>query len=45
MQRNRLFAAAIALIVDMTQPIALLCQNSAKETYDGVPLCRNGRGV
>ncbi len=46
MQRNRLVALAIALIIPTLQPTMLFCQdNSAKETYDGVPLCRNRRGV
>jgi protein TonB len=49
MPRLRLFAAAVALIVGMAQPIALLCQgnqdNSAKETYDGDALCQSRRGV
>lgn len=46
MQRNRLFLAAIALIVSMAQPAALRSQdNSPTETYAGDPLCRNVRGV
>ena len=46
MRRNRLFAAAIALIVGLAQPTALLSQdNSAKQTYDGEPMCQNRRGV
>jgi TonB family protein len=46
MQRYRLFAATIVLIVGMAQPTALLCQdNSMKETYDGEPLCRRDREV
>jgi TonB family protein len=46
MQRNRLFALAILLIAFTVHPTMLLCQdNSAKETYDGQPLCRTGRGV
>ena len=55
MQRNRLFATVIALIVVMAQPTASLGQekssqdnsadNPAQETYDGVPLCQNRRGV
>ena len=46
MRRHRLFAAAIVLIVGVVQPIAVFGQdNQAKETYDGVPLCRNSRGV
>jgi TonB family protein len=46
MQRSRLFAIAIAVVVVMAQPTALLCQdNSAQETYEGEPLCQIGRGV
>jgi TonB family protein len=45
MQRNRLFAVALALIVGMVQPTGLLSQDSsAKETYDGAPLCQKHRG-
>jgi len=40
MQRNRLFATGIALIVSLAHPTVLLSQdNSATETYDGQPLC------
>jgi TonB family protein len=46
MQRNRLFALAILLIVCAVPPAISLGQdNSEKETYDGDPLCRNVRGV
>jgi hypothetical protein len=46
MQRIRLFALAIALIIVPAHPASLLSQdNSTKETYDGVPLCHNRRGV
>jgi TonB family protein len=46
MQRNRLFALAILAIVSALHPTRLFCQeNSAKETYDGEPLCQNRRGV
>jgi TonB family protein len=45
MQRNRSFALAILLIVCTVQATLLSQDNSAKETYDGLPLCRNGRGV
>ncbi|MGA7630133.1 MAG: energy transducer TonB [Terriglobales bacterium] len=46
MQRIRLVALAIALIIVLTHPANLLSQdNSTKETYDGVPLCHNRRGV
>lgn len=46
MQRNRLFALATLLIVSAVQPKSLLSQdNSAKETYDGDPLCQSRRGV
>ena len=46
MQRNRLFALAILLVASVVLPTMLLCQdNSAKETYDGQPLCRTGRGM
>jgi TonB family protein len=46
MQRNWLVALAMALIVFTVQPTFLFCQdNSAKETYDGEPLCRPSRGA
>jgi TonB family protein len=46
MRRNRLFALAVLVIVGALQSTPLFCQdNSAKETYDGEPLCRNRRGV
>jgi TonB family protein len=48
MQRNRVLAAAIVLIVGMVHPTALICQdNSTKEpeAYQGDPLCQNRRGV
>ncbi len=46
MRRNRLFALAILVIVSALQSTLLFCQdNSAKEAYDGEPLCRNRRGV
>jgi len=46
MQRKRLVALAIVLIVSTVQPAVLFCQdNTAKETYDGEPLCRPGRGA
>ena len=46
MQRIRLVALAIALIIVLAHPASLLSQdNSTKETYDGVPLCHNRRGV
>jgi len=46
MRRNRPLTLAVLLVVCATQPAALLSQdNSAKETYDGVPLCENRRGV
>lgn len=46
MRRYRLFALAILLLGSAVQPTALFCQdNSAKETYDGQPLCPTGRGV
>jgi TonB family protein len=48
MRRNRLLAAAIALIVGMANPAVLICQdNSTKETetYQGDTLCQNRRGV
>jgi TonB family protein len=49
MLRTRLFAAAIALLVNIAQPNALLSQenqnNSAKETYEGDALCQSRRGV
>jgi TonB family protein len=46
MRRNRLFALAILVIVSALQPTLMFCQeNSAKETYDGEPLCQKRRGV
>jgi len=37
---------SISISIGMAQPTALLGQdNSAKETYDGEPLCQNRRGV
>ncbi|MGD0823435.1 MAG: energy transducer TonB [Terriglobales bacterium] len=46
MGRNRPLALSILLIVCVIQPAALLSQdNSARETYDGVPVCQNRRGV
>jgi TonB family protein len=36
---------ALAVVTAFVYPAALLCQdNSARETYDGVPLCHNHRG-
>jgi len=52
MQRSRLFAAAVVLIVvrfvvaGLVHPTALLSQdNPPKETYDGEPLCGDRQGV
>ena len=50
MRQNRLYVAAIALsvvtIIGTAQPVSVLGQeSSAKELYNGVPLCRNERGV
>jgi protein TonB len=46
MRRRRLFAAAMVLIVGVAQPMAMFGQDDpAKESYDGVPMCRNARGV
>jgi len=41
MQRIRLFAMAIMLIIALARPAVLLSQdNSANETYQGDPVCR-----
>jgi TonB family protein len=46
MRRIRLLTLAVLLVVCVIQPAAMLSQdNSAKETYDGLPLCQNRRGV
>jgi TonB family protein len=46
MQRHRLFVAAVVLIVGMARPSNMFGQdNSSNETYEGVPVCRNARGV
>jgi protein TonB len=46
MRRIRLLTLALLLVVCVIQPAAMLSQdNSAKETYDGLPLCQNRRGV
>jgi len=49
MRRNRLFAAALLLIVCAMKPAVLLSQDNptkeTKETYDGEPLCGNHQGV
>jgi TonB family protein len=46
MRRNLPFGLAVLVIVSTMQPMLLFCQeNSAKESYDGEPLCRNRRGV
>jgi TonB family protein len=43
---RRLFAIAIVLFSGLAKPTALLSQdNPARETYNGVPLCQNRRGV
>jgi TonB family protein len=40
------FAVTLALITAFVHPVTLFSQdNSAKETYDGEPLCQNRRGV
>ncbi len=50
MHRDRLLALAVLLIVCVLQPVALLCQDdsapvvSAKESYNGEPLCHGRRG-
>ena len=46
MQRNRLFALVVFLILSAVQPTQLLSQDdSAQQTYNGDPLCQSRRGV